>query len=319
MTNLVRQTRTRLLLSMSTHQYLTRLILTVAAVVTTLGALTPASVNATTQVTNFAFGPGLTNLTNASATLNVPARTTIRVTGLLHPVSGLTLGVPVVVDVFRPGETSLAASLTTVAAPLLGQGQPSVPFAFIVETFTSQAGCPTTWRVRVRTANNSVPSARVTGSVTFDFQRPGRVNLDMVGDSISVAKNDSKTRQLAGHDTLGVANPSLIAGTGTFRIKAKWDTDLGDIFHLGQFFRVNVALVRPNGTTADSETGRSQHYSGSLKKVDFSYTVTPADAAMMGTWSLRISNTVGSEQVKIVNFDIENWPSFNSTFQAACN
>lgn len=315
-----RQARLPILNSKSTHQHLTRLVLTVAALVATLG-LTPASVNATTQVTNFAFGPGLTNLTNASATLNVPARTTIRVSGLLHPVSGLTIGVPVVVDVFRPGETSPAASLTTAALPLLAPGQRSFPFAFLVETFTSQVGCPSTWRVRVRTVNNSVPSARVTGTVTFDFQRPGRVNLDMVGDSISVSKDDSKTRQLAGHDTLGIANPSLIAGTGTFRIKAKWDTDPGDIFHLGQFFRVNVALVRPNGTTADNETGRSQHYGGSLKKVDFSYTVTPADAAMNGPWTLRISNTVGSEQVKIVSFDIENFafPSFNSTFQAACN
>lgn len=313
------------LISMSTRQCVSKVVLTLATIVTTLGALTPASVNATTQVRLFAFGPGTAspNSTNASATLNVPARTTIRVTGLLNPVSGLTIGVPVVVDVFRPGETSAAASLTTAAAPLLVAGQPSVPFAFLVETFTSQAGCPSTWRVRVRTQNNSVPSAAVTGSVTFDFQRPGIVNLDMVGDSITVPRNADRTRQLAGHDTLGVANPSLIAGTGTFRIKAKWDTDLGDIFHLGQFFRVNVQLLKPNGQNANNESGVSMHYNGEedRKKVNFAYTVTPADAAMTGPWTLVIRNTLtsGGGPVRINNFDIENWPSFNSTFQAACN
>jgi hypothetical protein len=314
---------TPILISMSTRQYLTRIVLTLA-IVTTLGALTPASVNATTQVTNFGFGPGTAtpNTSNASATLNVPARTTIRVTGLLNPVSGLTIGVPVVVEVFRPGGTSPVASLTTAAAPLLVANQPSVPFAFLVETFTSQVGCPSTWRVRVRTTNNSVPSAGVTGSVTFDFQRPGVVDLDMVGDSITVPRNADRTRQLAGHDTFGVANASLIAGTGTFRIRAKWDTDLG-VFPWGQFFRVNVQLLKPNGANADNESGRSYHYNGSGTKVDFAYTVTPADAAMTGPWTLRIRNTLtsGGGPEKINNFDIENFafPSFKSTFQAACN
>lgn len=312
---------TPILISMSTRRWLTRVVLILATIVTTLGAITPASVNATTQVRTFAFGPGTASPTsNASVTLNVPARTTIRVTGLLNPVSGLTLGVPVVVEVFRPGGTSPIASLNTVAAPLLSASQPSVPFAFLVETFTSQVGCPSTWRVRVRTANNSVPSAPVTGSVTFDFERPGIVNLDMVGDSISVARNDTRTRPLAGHDTLGIANSSLIAGTGTFRIKAKWDTDWA-IWPVGQFFRVGVDLVRPNGSIATGENNLSQH--ASSNKLDFTYTVTPADAAMIGTWRVRIRNTLTTVNqggpVRINNFDIENWPSFNSTFQAACS
>lgn len=312
---------TPILIGMSTRQSVTKVVLTLAMIVTALGVLTPASVNATTQVRTFAFGPGTAPPTSsATATLNVPARTTIRITGLLNPVSGLTIGVPVVVDVFRPGETSSAASLTTVAAPLVAANQPSVPFAFLVETFTSQVGCPSTWRVRVRTQNNSVPSAAVTGSVTFDFQRPGRVNLDMVGDAISINPNSTLTRALAGHDTFAVANPSLIAGTGTFRIRAKWDTDLG-VLPWGQFFRVGVDLVRPNGSTATGENNFSQH--ASSNRLDFTYTVMPADAAMVGSWRVRIRNTLTTTghggPVRINNFDIENWPSFNSTFQAQCS
>jgi hypothetical protein len=44
---------------------------------------------------------------------------------------------------------------------------------------------------------------------------------------------------------------------------------------------------------------------------------------MTGVWKVRITNNVMTNggQVKIVNFDIENLllPTFNSTFQAACN
>jgi hypothetical protein len=235
----------------------------------------------------------------------------------LNPIQGL-IPISVVIDVIRPNGGSPAASITTAAAPF----GISVPFEFLVETFTSQVGCPSSWTVRIRTANNAAPPSAVQGSVTFDFQKPGQVNLDMVGDALSLAKNGSVTRNLAGHDVLGVANTTLIAGTGTFRIKAKWDTDPSDVGHFNQFFEVTVELVRPDGTRAAGETGFSQH--GSFTpKVDFTYRVTSADAAMTGAWKVRITNNVltNGGQVKIVNFDIENFllPTFNSTFQAGCN
>jgi hypothetical protein len=289
-----------------------------AAIVTfTLGAVSPAPIHAETQATSFAFGPGTDRPTrsNDSATLTVPARTTVKVKGVLNPISGLP--VSVVIEVIRPDGGSPAASITTAAAPFV-----SVPFDFIVETFTSQAGCPSSWRVRVRTANNAAPTAAVRGTVTFNFQKPGPVNLDMVGDALSLAKNGSVTKTLSGHDVLGIANNALIAGTGTFRIKAKWDTDPLDVPHFNQFFRVTVDLLRPDGTRAAGETGFSQH--GSFTpKVNFTYTVTPADAAMTGTWKVRITNDIltNGVNVKIVNFDTENlvFPTFNSTFQAGCN
>ena len=298
------------------HRFITRAV-TAAIVTFTLGALTSAPSLADTQATPFSFGPGTTRprSSNASATLTVPARTTARVSGVLNPVSGLP--VSVVIEVIRPEGGSPAASFASAAVPGV-----SVPFAFLVETFTSQVGCPSSWSVRVRTANNTVPLVAVSGSVTFDFQKPGSVKLDMVGDALSLAQNGSVTKNLAGHDALGIANNALIAGTGTFRIKAKWDTDLLDLLHLNQFFKVTVDLLRPDGTRAAGETGFSQH--GSFTpKVDFTYQVTPADAALTGTWKVRIRNNepTNGVLVKIVNFDIENLllPTFNSTFQAGCN
>jgi hypothetical protein len=68
--------------------------------------------------------------------------------------------------------------------------------------------------------------------------------------------------------------------------------------------------------------GFSQH--GSFTpKVDFSYTVTPQEALMTGSWKVRVRNNAptGGVLVKIVSFDLENlvFPTFNSTFQAACS
>jgi hypothetical protein len=227
------------------------------------------------------------------------------------------LPVSVVVEVFRPEGGSAAARINTAAAPAV-----SVPFAFLAEIFSSQRGCPDSWRVRVRTANNAVPPVGISGSVTFDFQRPGVVNVDMVGDPLSLATNGSTTRNLAGHDVIGIANSSLIAGTGTFRIKAKWDTDPVDVAHFNQFFQVTVDLLRPDGSRAAGMIGFSQH--GSFTpKVDFSYTVTPQEALMTGSWKVRVRNNAptGGVLVKIVSFDLENlvFPTFNSTFQAACS
>jgi len=299
-------------------QSLTRLLSAMAVVVLAL-TLSAARVNATTTVKSFAFGPGtsLPTSSQATVTLNVPARTVVKVTGVLNQASGIP--VLVVVDVIPPGGP-VAASLNLATVP-----GTALPIIFPVETITgwsSQVGCPSAWRVRVRTRNGSVPAGGVSGSITFDYEKPGTVNLDMVGNSISIDRNDTKTRELSAHGTLGIANHTLIAGTGEFRIRAKWDSIPAAPWEVGSNFRLTVRLLKPDGTEADTETGRSQHYSGSAKKVDFWYTVTPQDALMTGPWKLKIFNTVGASDAPrdAVNFDIENpaFPSFNSTFKAQC-
>jgi hypothetical protein len=114
-----------------------------------------------------------------------------------------------------------------------------------------------------------------------------------------------------------------------FRIRAKWDTAFHACY-LNQTFPLNVALLKPGGTTtAGSENAFSQT-SSRTNKVDFTYTVTPADAGLAGSWRLRITNnnsvnnfcTLGSNlPVAIDNFDVENLlpPSFQSTFTPQCS
>jgi len=305
--------------TLRTRSSITFLLIAMGVVVLTL-TLSAARVNATTTARSFAFGPGTSLPTNSQATvsLNVPARTVVKVTGVLNQASGIP--VLVVVDVIPPGGSTVA-SLNLVTVP-----GTALPIIFPVETITgwiSQVGCPSAWRVRVKTQNGAVPAGGVSGSITFDYEKPGAVNLDMVGNSISIDRNDTEERELSAHGTLGIANNTLIAGTGEFRIRAKWDSVPAFLWEAGRNFRLKVRLLKPDGSEADTETGRSQHYRGRKKKVDFWYTVTPEDALMTGPWKLKIFNTVGASDAPrdAVNFDIENlaFPSFNSTFKAQCN
>jgi len=274
---------------------------------------------------SFEFGPGTPNAVRDSVTLSVPARTTVTVGVLLQRnLAGpngrpLLADIDVTIDVLKPDGSVASSQPATASFFNAGVAIPVIPMPGF---FTSQSGCPSTWRVRVQTKNSTVPAARIFGTVTYGYLVPGTINLDLEGDPVSINAGASVPKNLSGHD---VASSSrlLIAGTGKFTIKGKWHTDPLDIIHFNQFFPLTVSLIRPNGTVASSQTGFSQHVpSGHGAKLDFSYIVTAADASLSGAWSLLIKSA--GTNPKIVNFDIEkgldlNSPSFNSTFLAACS
>lgn len=273
----------------------------------------------------YAFGPGTNKTSGDEVTLRVPARTTVGIIVELQRNLSNSNGVPVTgdvnvkIEVFKPGSNT--AIINQTASATVVQAGLQIPALTFPGVYSSQNGCPNTWKVKIRTTSNNAPPVRVFGTVRFAFARPGTVNLGMEGGVLKLTGN-SATKTLTGHELLGL-NRNLIAGTGTFRIKAKWHTDPLDILNFGKFFRLRVQLLRPDGTTAADETGYSQHApSDKTPKVNFTYTVTAEDAAMSGAWKLRISNP--GENQDIVNFDIErgldiNSPSFNSTFLAQCS
>jgi hypothetical protein len=273
----------------------------------------------------YQFGPGLAQTTNDSVNLRVPARTNVGIVVALQRNLTNSNGIPVtndvnvVIDVMRPDGTvamSQTASATVVQA---GLQIPSISFPGV---YISQRGCPDTWRVRIRTGNGAQPPVRVFGTVTFAFVRPGTVNLAIEGGALNLGPGLSTTKTLTGRD-LTALNRSLVAGTGTFRVKTKWHTDPADLFNFGKFFKLKVDLLRPDGTLAASETGFSQHApADKTPKVNFTYTATEQDAEMTGTWKLKVTSPAGTP--RIVNFDIERGfditsPSFNSTFLAQCS
>jgi hypothetical protein len=278
----------------------------------------------------YAFGPGTNQQVRDDVRINLPAGTDVTfLVQLQRSLSDSTgrripLDVPVVVEVIAPDGRELIereASATVVSAGI------PIPVIPIVGTFKSQAGCPGFWTVRVRTRNNLAPPVRIFGSVTFGFVRPGPVNLDVEGD-IAMNAGASATRTLMGRPLIGSPSTEVIAGTGTFRIRAKWHTDPLDLnpLHFGNYFRARVDLLRPNGTVAASETGFSRHAPADrTPKIDFSYTVTQGDTALTGAWRIRVSNLSGNP--RIVGFDVEKGlvdplaptlANFNSTFTAGC-
>jgi len=327
-----------------------------------LAGLVATPVHATDLSQAFSFGPNPVlpqfSTSSASRTLNVPGHSVVSVSGTLNPlqVTGLAIcnptcpggqlcagvvcvpSVPVLIEVFKPEGGTAAATISTQALPFV-----SIPFAFLLPpTFISDFGCPRTWRVRVRTANGTVPSAVVSGNIVYSFVAPGggfpnplpaTYNVDMEGSSLHLEGGGAQAIPiLAGHDPvlLGLANRSLIEGTeGTFRIKAKWDTAF-HVCYLNRFFSLNVALLRPNGTLAASETAFSQIQNplatAQSNKVDFSYVAVPNDAMMAGRWRLRVTNNnsvpcgFGTTPVAVDSFDVENLlPGFQSTFTPRCS
>jgi hypothetical protein len=274
---------------------------------------------------SYQFGPGTSQLTGAIKSLNVPARTNINVIVTLQRNLTNPMGIPhaadiaVKVDLIRPdGSTAISQD---ASASVIGVGLP-IPVVPMPGVFNSQRGCPGTWRVRVRTASGAAPAVRIFGTVTFNYFPPGTVSLAMEAGTLNIDGGSTSNKTLSGHDVVSL-NRNLIAGTGVFRIKAKWHTDPLDVFNFGRYFPLTVRLIRPDGTVAASETGAfSQHSpSGNSPKVNFSYTATAADANMSGTWKVRVAS--GSNNPRIVNLDIERGfdilsPSFNSTFSPQC-
>src|SRR5918997_6156388 len=61
---------------------------------------------------------------------------------------------------------------------------------------------------------------------------------------------------------------------------AKWHTDPADVLHLNRFEKLDVELLRPDGTRAAGETGFSQQASSDrMPKVNFGFPSCPATGA----------------------------------------
>lgn len=272
---------------------------------------------------SFEFGPGTSQVRSHFRTFNVPARSLVSVAVEKLAITPSGSGsIPVIIEVRQAIAAGVGA--TGPDGPLLATRITNAPnsaiFAFQNQSFSSSFGCPHSWRIRVRSAISPVP-VKVSGIIIFAFTPPGPVTLDMSGtDTQHLDPNVTANRTLRHR---AGTSPSHIDGTGRFRIKAKWHTDPLDVFQLGSFQPLTVTLLRPDGTAANSETGYSQHAPANrTPKVDFSYTVTPADALLPGDWRLRIRNNTS---VRVVDFDVDRgfdpnpaMPNFTSTFKAGC-
>jgi hypothetical protein len=139
---------------------------------------------------------------------------------------------------------------------------------------------------------------------------PDTVNLDMEGTTLTLGRGNTQERRIFG----------ISKAAGVLRLKAKWHA-----VNLipNTFNPLKIELLRPNGTVAKSGTYYSVH-SNKSPKFDIIYNISAADAALPGSWKLRITNNSGFE---VVGFNIEKEsgdinplvPNFFSSYKADCS
>ncbi|MBL9114583.1 MAG: hypothetical protein JNJ83_06210 [Verrucomicrobiaceae bacterium] len=279
-------------------------------------AQTTAQTVFTATPKTFEFGPGTPNTRSNMRTFSLPAWATIvRVYGTFSAGGAERVNV----DLHKPSAESVDSTgpdgpyVASAGAQITG-----IPASgsFSMNNFginnTSEFGCPSTWRVRVR-SQLSNPTIRVAGTIYVDYIPPPQRILSIAGDGFDIDADTTATAR--------AISTSQIDGTGSFRIKAKWHADAW----LGTFAPVTVKLLRPNGTTAKTQTGWSQHApADKTPKLDFTYAVSAADALLPGSWFIQVTNP---QSFDILNFNIDDTddgafddqvPNFNSTFTASC-
>lgn len=144
---------------------------------------------------------------------------------------------------------------------------------------------------------------------TYTPDCPDTVKLDMEGTTLTLGKGNTQERILYG---IGKA-------AGVLRLKAKWHA----VNILPTYNSLRIELLKPNGQVALSGTYFSVH-SDKSPKFDITYNISAADAALSGSWKLKIVNNSNFE---VVGFNIEKEssefnrlvPSFHSTYKANCS
>jgi hypothetical protein len=144
---------------------------------------------------------------------------------------------------------------------------------------------------------------------TYTPNCPSTVNLDMEGSTLTLTKGSMQFRKIYG----------IGKSAGVLKLKAKWHA----INVLPTYSPLSVQLLKPNGQVAKSGTYYSVH-SNKSPKLNYVYNISAADAALPGTWKLKITNNSAFE---VTGFNIEKEsgeinplvPSFFSSYKATCS
>ncbi len=209
---------------------------------------------------------------------------------------------------------------TTTCYSIHSNKSPKCNFTFNVsQTEANKSG---NWSLRVTNNSNyevfafNIEKASDINPMVPNFKSvytpncPSTINLDMEGTTLTLGKGNTQTRKIYG----------IGKSAGVLRLKAKWHA-LNIIPNT--FNPLKIELLKPNGQVARTGTYYSIH-SNKTPKFDYTYNISAADAALPGTWSLRITNNSSFE---VLAFNIEKEggeinpmvPSFKSTYKANCN
>src|SRR5215211_775041 len=147
----------------------------------------------------FEFGPGTSQPRSHFRTFSVPAGSSVGVAiEEMTVTDGATI--PVIIEVRQASAASIGS--TGPDGPLIATRSANAPsgvVAFQGQNFTSRFGCPSTWRVRVRSAIGPDVPAKVSSRISFVVNPPGSVTLDMTGaDTQHLDPHVVATRTLRG-------------------------------------------------------------------------------------------------------------------------
>jgi hypothetical protein len=181
--------------------------------------------------------------------------------------------------------------------PILVTAKTSQQTTSLIGLGSSIFGCPNTWRVRVRTANNLHPTVKVFGTITYVFSIPGPALVD-IPEIDSLAQGHTTTRHL---DLAQLAGVRACVGqrlSGTFELIGYWVTDFSIVLLASA--PVTASLLRADGAAVASGYGYTATCAREPRSPTLSFKHDVASAADIGqletsligtdTWDLRIKN-----------------------------
>ncbi len=146
-------------------------------------------------------------------------------------------------------------------------------------------GCEKFWQIRVRTKNGEIPTARVSGNITFSFVDPTATQIETEEKSFNLAKGRQAIKNIG--DNESSRHP------GVFQIRASW---LHSLINL--VLPIKFELVRPDGSVAKTLVGYAVNSNG-RPPLDFSHNLTVSESKQTGVWKLRITNETEHDIIEI--------------------
>ncbi len=146
-------------------------------------------------------------------------------------------------------------------------------------------GCEKAWQVRIAAKSGEIPKARIFGDITFSFIDPAAITVEMREKSVSLSKGERTIQNVGG--------TNYFDHPGVLTIRASW---LHSWINL--VLPLKFELLRPDGSNAKTLIGYAVNSKG-RPRLDFSHTLTVAEAKQNGAWKLRISNETEHDIIEI--------------------
>ncbi len=232
-----------------------------------------------TSVKTFDFGAGGDNPTSRSHSRTFAATENVAIVVAVNYRTTGETGVAIVVEIED------AANQILVSREIIAEKIAKRLIINIAANENKIHGCEKFWQIRIRSKSSEVPTARISGDITFSFVDLTAIQIDVEDKSINLAKGRQAMRNIGNADSFN--HPGVIT------VRASW---LHSLINL--VLPLKLELVRPDGSIAKTLVGYALNSSG-RPRLDFNHNITVAEAKQTGAWKLRISNDTEHDIIEI--------------------